>query len=408
MHHIDFHGHCSHEWNPKIIQYYIYKFLRQIGVTLLTLFIPVFLFTEVGYSLFQISIFFTINQLYFVLFGAFSGKIIEKIGLKHALALHIPGFILFTYMVQFLSSNFMSDIWYILLILAVRSIPAASMVAADTLFIAKNIVHNKKSMGSSLSKVKSIMILATILTPFIGGVVTNIYGFQVLFIVAIVILFLSVIPLIITKDQYFKVNTPPQKIIDYTIKHLPKNFVLAEMGKWIPYSLIWLMWPIFIYIIVEDVYKVGAVISLSGILALLVSGYIGRRVDKKSSKGLLRKSINFSALIYFLRVVFPDPIIIMITDAANKIIEPLVSIPYQKYYFDFIRSNKNMIRVSVAGNLVLQAMFTIGFVIFSIYFGVLELMNIAVGYVQFLILFSLMGVLVIFMNKISNVGKGIK
>lgn len=404
MHHKDIHfSHFKYTWRPEIVEFYLYKFFRQIAFTLLSVFVPVYLYADVGYSIFEIMIFFVINQIFFMILIPFSGKVVEKIGVKHSIFLHLPSFAVFTYCLRFLTGDFYNDLWIIFIILAIRAIPKTPMITAETIFISKHILHNKKKEGSALAFLKIIMIITTLLAPLIGGVISHYFGFEAFFNAAIFILVLAALPLILTKDEYFNIRETPSQIMYFIFKKLPKNLRLAEMGRWMPDAIMWLLWPLFIYIILRDLSHIGILFTVSGIIAIIISYYVGKMVDTSSSKKLLDKTVNVATGVFFLRSVFPNPALLMITDAVNRIVNPILMIPYEKYYFDYIKSIKNIVEASVATNFILEFYFTIGFIFFALYFGILEYLHISADYSSFIFLFVLFGFLILLMKNISKI-----
>lgn len=189
----------------------------------------------------------------------------------------------------------------------------------------------------------------------------------------------------------------------FIFKKLPKNLRLAEMGRWMPDAIMWLLWPLFIYIILRDLSHIGILFTVSGIIAIIISYYVGKMVDTSSSKKLLDKTVNVATGVFFLRSVFPNPALLMITDAVNRIVNPILMIPYEKYYFDYIKSIKNIVEASVATNFILEFYFTIGFIFFALYFGILEYLHISADYSSFIFLFVLFGFLILLMKNISKI-----
>ena len=408
MHTENFHESLLHnlahkKWNQEVVEFYIYKVLREISFSLLSIFLPIFLYAELNYSIFEILLFFIINQVIFLIFVPFSGKIIEKIGVKHSIVLHLPAMALFTYSLRYLHGNFYSDIWIIILILIIKVIPKSSKTTAETIFVSKNILNQKGTEGKSLSYIKITLIIASLLSPLIGGLVTYLFGFEYFFNVAIVITLFATIPLLLTKDKYFKIKESPTDILKFTYKEIPKNFYLAEGGRWLVASIIWVIWPLFIFLVVKNTINMGAVVSISSFVAIIVSYYVGKIIDKKSPKKLLKKMTRIATSVFFLRTAFPHPVLIVITDSINKVINPVLMIPYQKYYYGYIKSIDNIVEISTASNFILELYFTISYIFLAIIFGFLEYFNVIPGYWTFVIIFFIYGMFMLFMNRISNI-----
>ena len=393
----------SHHWNPDIVEYYIFKVFRTIGFALLTLFVPVFLYAEVGYSIFEIMMFFIINQIYFMIFVPFSGKFVEKIGLKHSMIIQFPGFIAFTYGLQFLSGNFIQDLWIIFVILAFRAILKIPFGTAENMFIARNIAGKEQSSGKSLAVLKIVLIFAGLLAPLAGGIISYFWGFDSLFNFAIGIFILASIPLLFGKDQYYESDETVKETLIFTWKDMSKYFHLAEIGKQAPLSLLFIVWPIFIYIIVQNTMNLGILLSLSAGVAMTVSYFIGKFIDKHQPHALLRYGARISGFVFFLRGAFPSPILLAITDMLNNIITPVVDIPYDKKYFAYLNSFKNKNEAYTASVFVAETQATLNFIFLAAIFGVLELLHIEPNYAIFLSIFVVYGLSFLLLENILRV-----
>lgn len=93
------------------------------------------------------------------------------------------------------------------------------------------------------------------------------------------------------------------------------------------------------------------------------------------------------ALIFFLRSVFPNQILLVFFDTINKILEPVMMLPYEKYYYKFIKSNKNILEITIASLFIMELYYFISLLFLVLYFGILEFYNIEITYISFIFLF---------------------
>ncbi|NQZ84947.1 MAG: hypothetical protein HRU03_04470 [Nanoarchaeales archaeon] len=408
LHHRDFHKSLDalflrHKWNPEIIEYYVYKVLRNISFALISLFIPIYLYSDLNYSLFEIILFFLINEIFFLIFIPFSGKIIEKLGIKHSILAHLPGMIIFTFGLRFLSGDFYGDLWIICLILLIRVLPKSILTAAEQVFVAKNILNQKGHDGQGLATIRIVLITASLISPLVGGFITFYFGFDMFFNFAIIIMVLAMIPLLLTKDQYFHSTKSPKNILKYFFREVPKNFHIAEGARWSVDSLLWIVWPLFLFVVVQNTKDLGILISVSAVISIGVSYYVGKRIDSKPSKKLFKKMTKISSSIFFLRTIVPNQIVIVFFDSINKILDPILMLPYEKYYYNFIKSNKNILEISIASVLIMEIAYFISLIFLAVYFGVIAYLDIAITYFVFIGLFFSYGLLILLFVKISEI-----
>ena len=149
---------------------------------------------------------------FFVFFVPFSSKVISKIGLKHTIALYLPFMPIFLFLLQKLNGSFLESLWLIILLLLIRNIPKAFNETADIIFVSKNIL-NKNHEGTSLAKLRIVIIVANLLAPLIGGAIAFFFGFNYLFNITALLFILAPIPLFLAKDKYFKFNMSAKDLI---------------------------------------------------------------------------------------------------------------------------------------------------------------------------------------------------
>ena len=213
---------------------------------------------------------------------------------------------------------------------------------------------------------------------------------------------LAMIPLLLTKDQYFHTTKSPKDIVKYVFNVIPKNFHIAEGARWSVDSLLWIIWPLFLFVVVQSTLNLGFLVSLSAVISIVVSYFVGKRIDKNSPKKLLDKMTKISASIFFMRSLFPSQILIVFFDSLNRILEPVLLLPYEKYYYKYIKSNENILEISIASLFVMEIYYTLSLLFLTIYFGTLEFLNVEISYLVFIGLFIGYGSLILFMTKISQ------
>jgi len=403
IHSIENHFLYHKKWNPEVVEYYVYRILSGISHTLAQIFIPVYMYAELGYSLFEITLFWTMSQVIFVLAIPFSGKVIEKLGVKRSIALHIPFMIVFWYGLRFLQPGFFDNIGLLMLLIFVRAIPKSVKGAAETVFIVKNIL-NKKNYGAPLAKLSIVVITAALLAPLVGGAIAYFIGFDMLFNAAIVILIISAIPFFLTKDRYFHVEMNPKQIWHFTLHKVSKDFFLAEFGRWFSNSAIWLLWPLFLYIVLANILELGLLVTVSGIVSMSIAHYIGKYVDRSDVKKLLKQSVKIATGMFYFRTLFANPFLIGVTDVVNRLFEPVLIVPYQKFLFKYINSFKDFVDAAVAKNMIVELASLTAFALMAVVFFVLGKLQIPeTTPMIFILLFAVFGMPILLMSRITNI-----
>ena len=79
---MDAHKHFHMLQNKEVDELYVNLGLRAFSFGLISIFIPLFLL-NLGYSLFEVFVFFTFNSVFHILALYFATYLSSKIGLKH-------------------------------------------------------------------------------------------------------------------------------------------------------------------------------------------------------------------------------------------------------------------------------------------------------------------------------------
>ncbi len=384
----------------EVIEFYIYLILRTIAFSLSALFLPIYLYVDKGYSLFQISIFFTINQLLFSIFVPFSGYIIKKIGVKHSIALHLPFISLFWYLLRFLSGNFVSDLPLIFFMFFIRTASKAPTGAAQSLFIQNNLLKSGH-FGHSLAIKNIILIMAAIISPICGGIIAMLFGFDMFFNVAIVIMLSAAIPFFLTKDKYFDIKYTPSKLFSFLKHEISKDYIASLAGLAIPEVVLWIFWPLFVFLIVGSTFKLGFVTSISSLIAIVATHFIGKKLDGKNPEKILKKITYMSTTVFLVRTIFATPLVIMLMDAINKVAKPLLNTSFEKFQYEYLEKNKSkMFRNAIARSFVFEFSMLLGFIVLSSIFYIFSKLGITVGYIHFVGIFVLFGLPYLLVPKV--------
>lgn len=387
-----------HHWNIEIVEYYVFKTFFHIIYSLLNLFLPIYFLHDLGYSLWIVILYFFITQLFFVITVPFVGKIVEKLGLKHSMLAHLPFLIVFFYGITLLSGDISKDIWLLIVIIFLRSASKSIYGLANTIFMSKYLA--KKSLGKMLAWLKIAMTLATIITPVLGGIVSYYLGFNALFIIAIILVILSSIPLLLTPDKHFKIKYTPKNIIE-TIPKIDKNYLLAELGSVARGVVMWTMWPIFLYFILKDTISIGVLLSISALITMVTSYYVGKLVDLGNRKKLLTRGVFISSLLFFLRPIFINPFLIGSLDAIDRITSPLLDISYDYYLLKFIARSKDPIKIANIREFLIEFYYMIGVLLL----GIIIWISPNLSHNLFIIIFAIFSVVSLLMKHMSSVDK---
>lgn len=342
--HHNSHGMRHFMKNKEMNELYISYGILNFALGIISVFIPIYLY-EIGYSISSILFFYFLVSLGFVLFSFLGARIVAKIGVKHTMLLTVPIFILF-----FLGLRFIQDFPVLFFILPIfRSF---KMILYNYSFHLNFIQHSdRKKRGREVSLIKSAELFASILAPFLGGIIIKYFSFSVLFVVGSIIMLSAMIPLFATKDSYEKITFDGKNIFLDIFRKKNLNLIYSFSGYAIESWIGMILWPIFLFVMLFNVESIGALTSITTLLTFLTFYFIGKATDKKDKRQLLR----LGTILYFFgwigRVFVTGLASVFLVDTYKNLTQQMLAIPWSAYSYD-LAAKKNYFKFIVQREII--------------------------------------------------------
>lgn len=270
--------------NKEVNEMYISMTLRTFGLSLIALFIPIYLY-NLGYSFRTIIIYYIMTN-FFQIFGDFSaGKAIGRFGAKHVMILSYPVLLIHLLMLVTLPT-YHWPLW-VLALLGALSLNLFWPAYHDDFSKAKD----KKSTGKQVGRMLILMEAFGALGPIIGGIIAQFLGVKYGIISAIFITIAAAIPLLGKKEITKK---RPLDIKKFSIKENYKDMI-AYGGISMEGMAISIVWPLLLFFIIGNYARIGSIATISLLVTIALSMFIGKAVDKYRKENVLRVSsvVNF-------------------------------------------------------------------------------------------------------------------
>ena len=148
--------------------------------------------------------------------------------------------------------------------------------------------EKEKSFGKKISTVGVLDKAAGTIAPLIGGLVIALFGFETLLVAVLFLVVASTFP-IFSMRHHERHFVPPLKMIfrDFFSKGFRKDLV-AFLGAGAQNVGTAIVWPIFLFTIVGSFAGLGALTSGVVLVSILVMLWLGRVMDKKGKRRVLR------------------------------------------------------------------------------------------------------------------------
>lgn len=317
-------NYFSHALNREVVELYWNTGLFNLAINLTYIFEPIFLY-NLGYGLPKIMFFYVIVYTAYALLIMPISAITSKIGYKHAI--------------------FISTIIYViywLLLYQVKFNPILFFITPILFGIQKSLYWPPYNADIALSNIKqqrgrevgvlfSVIELAAIIGPIVGGFISFQFGFPILFSVAAFLMIASVFPLFFSPEIYTK-HRFRFKNFWSIVKQYPYNF----FGYWGYAEDLMLMslWPIFMFILVPQVFSIGAIITFASIIAIVVMLYLGKVVDRFKQLPILPVGAVFYGLTWLVRSVAVGIGGVLTFDILTRLGKGIVNIPLLALTFE--------------------------------------------------------------------------
>lgn len=317
---LDYHIHFPHLdiLKNRLYEVYLFHTIGYFAISLFGIFIPIYLLT-LGYTLSQVFVFLIIEFVSVSVSALLVMMIAARYGLKHAVFLHIPA-ILVAILALYSLETLEIPINLIAILLGIHV--AFKWLPVHALFA--NYSH-KDHRSFEVAQLISLPTAASIIGPLAGGLIIFFLGFKALFVIAGLILILSVIPLFYTKEIRPRVDFSPSRLGVY-IRKYPK-LMAANSLHIMRMSAEKIIWPIFVFLTLKDVVSVGIIGALLGAGIVVFTLFIGR-ISGKAGKGkLLRVGGVLLALVWFSRIYVTSPLTMYLLTFAAGLFTVLVAVP---------------------------------------------------------------------------------
>lgn len=329
--------------------------IQSFASSMVSIFIPIY-FLNLSYSVPQVIKFYIVHYLLLLAFAFITIYVVRLIGLQQTILARAP----------------FKLIYYILLVLLpiynfpIYIIAFFSGLEAAMYWIPLHIIFsrysNKNEMGEATGKLFALPKLFSIFSPLIGGFIAVTFGFSALLVTVFIFVLIAIIPLLLAfsngdsfifKDGKFI----PKKFSSFVLSvycnlvealHAKstfkfeikkgwrlfkdnKKYFLAEILDNIGEEVEAIIWPIFVFLTLENVAAVGIVGTLLNIGSFLFTLLVGRISDKISKKKLIKFGAILLTLTWLCRYYINQEYLIYLITIIAGFITVLFLVPFTSY-----------------------------------------------------------------------------
>jgi MFS transporter, YQGE family, putative transporter len=290
-----------HEQDNHVLKYlmnkkelnelYVSMVLRTLAFSMIGIFVPLFLFKELSYSLTSIIHFYLVYALSFFIFTPAGVFLIRKIGFKHSMLLSSPLYVCYFALLYFLKDN---PYLFFIVPLVYGAGEGIFWLAFHTDFA---MFSEKSKRGNQIGKFYSFSLLAGLIGPMVGGVILTFSGFTALFIIVSIFILGSTIPLLFSKDVKRDCKFSWNFLKAGSLRDLISFSAIGGKG-----IVVMVFWPIFIYSILNLYVAMGSMFTFLGVFSLIVTHVIGKLTDVFNKRKLIKWFSISQSIVWFVKI----------------------------------------------------------------------------------------------------------
>jgi len=322
-------GQCHHALcitkNKELIEIYLSVALRMLAFSFVGVFVPVYFIKELGFAVSKVMVFYLCWAIITILIIPLVAKLAARFGFKKIMVASAPFAIAYLLLLNMMKDYNVHYIW----------VAFFSALTMQLFWMGFHIdfsqCSDKKKRAEEVGWWYSILMAVGFVGPIVGAVIIKYIGFQMLFLVATLIMLLSSVPVL-----FSKVDTKPK---DFSITAIFRREYLKDFVVYTAYGTKELassfIWPLFIFLILNDVVKLGAISSAVSLASAISLPLIGKITDGHKRNSLLR---NIGSLIdgisWPLRILLNSFTSLMSVSLISFLSFLLVDVQTYKKFYD--------------------------------------------------------------------------
>ncbi len=323
-------------FNGKLSQGYVSLFsgrmIQFIGYNLLGIFLPIYLLIEFNYKVEHVLLFFLIGHLSYAIYLPLGVRFLNKIGLRRSLRISV----------------FLASLYYLCLFSLGYNLPIFVVLSVIVLTFYRTFFWmpyhidfakftNKNDRGKSVGLVWATSSFLGVVMPVVSGFLISRFGYNIVFIIAIIMYLTSLIPFMTLPRTKEKYSWDYLETFRNFFKKKNRKLILANMANGAENAVGIIIWPIFIWKILEgDYLAVGAISSLIVFVTIILQLAVGSYADKISKRKLIHLGSIFYSIGWFAKIFIMTSFQIFIVGTYHSFAQIFKDTPFDSLNYEML------------------------------------------------------------------------
>ncbi len=355
-----------HYFNGKLSSGFVSLFsgrmLQFAASGILGLYLPIYLLINFGMEIKYVILWYLAGHLGYMLALPFGVRFLNRFGLRRSLRISV----------------FFDGLVYTSIFLIGRNVPVFAALSVILLIPDRLLFWmpyhvdfakftDKENRGKEVSLIWATKTFLGIVLPIISGVLIANYGFNVVFIIAIILYLSAGIPFLTLPRTKEKYSWTPLETIKNFFKVKNRGLVVANLANGAENAVALILWPIFIWQLLNgDFVEVGVLSSLIILIGVVLQLVVGKYTDIMSKRKLLHWGSAFYALGWVIKVFVLSGFQIFLAGAYHQFAKIFKDTPFDTLNYEILADHGHLIdeftvlkEMAVQGGKVLILVFAI-------------------------------------------------
>jgi MFS family permease len=310
-----------------ISKFYIAVAIRNFALGMVLLFEPIYLYLYFGSLALTLVYFASMFGLY-GLFVVWGGRFMTKVGLTRSILLSTVFYVAYYVSLQLLPFSF----WFVPLSIVCVVIGMMLFWPAFHLDFVR--FSSQQTRGGEVGKVNVAMLLPTIISPLLGGIIVTVFGYPVLFTMVFVVLFTSTIPLFYSREHKETYADTYQGAWKRTFEKKYWQRTLAIASDGVEVVVLGLFWPLFLFFAAISFSVMGVIASFALLLSTLFMLYVGKISDTEDRPWLLNVGSLWTAIAWVLKYFVSTAFDALLAHTIYRISRGASTVPFKTFFYE--------------------------------------------------------------------------
>ncbi len=322
------------------ISIYSARMILRISSSLLGLFMPIFLYRVFSFNIRSVLIYYLISHLLYALTVAWGCQYLNKIGLRRSLRISIIIGALYYWVFYLLDIGFRAEGYNyqhlgLLLVLSIITITIHRTMYWIPIHTDMAKFTSKLNRAKELSAIEAGTLALGAVMPLVAGYILSRFDYAVLFMIAIIVYFASLIPLVHLPKTRERFSWSYFQTWQELFSHKWRRTTLAYIGDGAETVVGLVIWPIFIWELLKgDYFEVGAISSLIVVVTIILQLTVGRFADKGGRKKMLHWGTILYAFGWIVKIFIFTAFQIFIASTFHSLAKIFTKTPFDALSYE--------------------------------------------------------------------------